>query len=72
MIEHVSVPVSDCAAARAFYTTTFAPLGYKLNTEFAPDAADFMEVRSPMSFYVLAYPHDFHCPPYLRCNDRYI
>jgi catechol 2,3-dioxygenase-like lactoylglutathione lyase family enzyme len=43
MIEHVSVPVSNYDEAVAFYAKALAPLGYKLNMEFAPDAAGFME-----------------------------
>lgn len=33
MIDHVSVPVRDLAAARTFYASTLAPLGYALLVE---------------------------------------
>lgn len=43
MIEHVSIPVRDYEKAKAFYLAALKPLGYKLNMEFPPDAAGFME-----------------------------
>lgn len=43
MLEHVSIPVRDYEKAKAFYLATLKPLGYKLNMEFPPDAAGFME-----------------------------
>lgn len=40
MIEHVSIPVKDVTSAKVFYAKALAPLGYKLNMNFA-DAAGF-------------------------------
>ncbi|MEC9431838.1 MAG: VOC family protein [Pseudomonadota bacterium] len=33
MIDHVSLPVADLSAARAFYAAVLAPLGYRLLVE---------------------------------------
>ena len=54
MIDHVTLRVRDLAAAKAFYLTALAPLGYKLGMEF-PDGAglgaggklDFWLVQDP-------------------------
>jgi catechol 2,3-dioxygenase-like lactoylglutathione lyase family enzyme len=43
MIEHVSLPVTDLDEAKEFYQVTLAPLGYKLNMDFSPEAAGFVE-----------------------------
>jgi len=43
MIEHVTIPVRSYERAKAFYKAALAPLGYKNNMEFSPDAAGFME-----------------------------
>lgn len=44
MIEHVSIPVKDYAAAKQFYSEALKPLGYELKRDF-PEyrAAGFME-----------------------------
>lgn len=42
MIAHVSLPVSDYAKAKEFYTKALAPIGYQQNMEYG-EAAGFME-----------------------------
>lgn len=37
MLDHVGIPVSDFARAKAFYTAAFAPLGYGLVMEVTPE-----------------------------------
>ena len=37
MIDHVGIPVSDFARAKAFYAAIFAPLGYSLMKEVGPE-----------------------------------
>lgn len=46
MIDHLSVGVSDLAAARTFYETALAPLGYRIVFEF-PDGVFSMGVPTP-------------------------
>jgi catechol 2,3-dioxygenase-like lactoylglutathione lyase family enzyme len=41
MIDHISLPVSDFARARAFYDKALAALGYKVTMEIT-DAPDFI------------------------------
>jgi catechol 2,3-dioxygenase-like lactoylglutathione lyase family enzyme len=41
LIDHISLPVSDYARARAFYDKALGALGYKVAMEIA-DAADFV------------------------------
>jgi catechol 2,3-dioxygenase-like lactoylglutathione lyase family enzyme len=43
MLEHVSVPVSQYERAKKFYTAALKPLGYRLWTEYPPEAAGFAE-----------------------------
>lgn len=38
-IDHVSIPVTDLATARAFYEQALAPLGVQLVAEFPNGAA---------------------------------
>jgi catechol 2,3-dioxygenase-like lactoylglutathione lyase family enzyme len=37
MIDHIGIPVSDYARAKAFYTAALAPLGYGLVMEATPE-----------------------------------
>ena len=37
MIDHMSLPVSDYARAKAFYLKALAPLGYGIAMEVAPE-----------------------------------
>jgi catechol 2,3-dioxygenase-like lactoylglutathione lyase family enzyme len=37
MIDHMSLPVSDYARAKAFYVNALAPLGYGIAMEVAPE-----------------------------------
>ena len=53
MIEHVSIPVSDVARARAFYEGALKPLGYKMNMDFT-DAVGFME-GGHTSFWIVKH-----------------
>lgn len=37
MLDHIGVPVGDLAAAKAFYATALAPLGYGIVMELGPE-----------------------------------
>lgn len=37
MLDHIGIPVSDFARAKAFYSAVFAPLGYGLVMEVGPE-----------------------------------
>jgi catechol 2,3-dioxygenase-like lactoylglutathione lyase family enzyme len=41
LIDHISLPVSDCVRSRAFYDKALGALGYKVAMEIA-DAPDFV------------------------------
>ena len=40
-IAHATLPVRDLAAAKAFYTTALAPLGYKITQEYGTVTCGF-------------------------------
>jgi catechol 2,3-dioxygenase-like lactoylglutathione lyase family enzyme len=54
MIEHISLPVSNFARAKAFYLEALEPLGYRLNMDFE-GAAGFME-GGHTSFWIVEKP----------------
>jgi catechol 2,3-dioxygenase-like lactoylglutathione lyase family enzyme len=54
MIDHVTLRVRDLAAAKSFYSTALAPLGYKVGMEF-PDGAG-LGAGEKLDFWIIHDP----------------
>jgi predicted lactoylglutathione lyase len=56
MLEHVSIPVTNFAKSKKFYQAALKPLGYKLQRDYSPEAAGFLE-GGHTSFWITKKKH---------------
>ncbi len=68
MIDHVGIDVRDVEAAKGFYTTALAPLGYTKLAEF-PEAVGFGEGGKP-DFWIAQRGHPGTSHVAIRSKDR--